>query len=121
MTLTKLVNEHLNPFNETTQLTLDSPQRDLMGVFGLSALGCAVIGRLFFNCSIQNCSYLAAAGTCFSASYLTGKDGYAYLVGLAALGGISHAFIKAIRNDRFFVYLDIDVARILEMFLKNRA
>ena len=82
MGLVGRLNQHFNPWNITVQLKEDSGARDCMGLAGSALMATAAIGYLFFGASIQTCGCLGVTGACFFASYWTGKDGYAWLVGV---------------------------------------
>ena len=118
MGLVGRLNQHFNPWNITVQLKEDSGARDCMGLAGSALMATAAIGYLFFGASIQTCGCLGVTGACFFASYWTGKDGYAWLVGVAAGSGLVAATVDAIRSGRFFVHLDINVAKIIEQVRK---
>ena len=121
MGLAKLFNEHLNPWEKTCQLHDNTPLRNTVGLSGIALIGTAAIAYQFFNARLQTVAMIAGAGIGFLASYKTGKDGYAWAVGLAAAGGMILATVDAINSGRFWVTVNFDIAEIIRAVRENHA
>lgn len=113
MRLTNLFGTYFNPSNETKQLPEDSCGSNALGIGGLSLFATAAIGHLFFKAHRQTSAMLAGAGALFLASYYTEKSGYAWLVAVAATGGMTYKTVDAIRNDRLWVTVHFNIGDII--------
>ncbi len=117
MGLLQLGNIHFNPWEETKQVKDNTPQSFILGGMGLVAMGTAAIAHFFFKGhsfgNPKTVGVMGAAGELLFTSYLTEKDGYAWLVGALATAGVTYATIDATINGRFFVNVNFDLAAII--------
>lgn len=121
MGLQKLFNTHFNPNETTKQVAEDSFQSNALGISGLTLLAIAAIGYQFFNARAKTAVMLAGAGLGFSASYLSEKDGYAWLVAAVAAGGMTYATVDAIISGRLWVTVHFDIADIIRAVRETHA
>lgn len=120
MGLSKLISTYFNPADSTKQLPDDSWESNTIGIGGLGLLATAAIGHLFFKAHGQTSAMLAGAGGLFLASYQAEKSGYAWLVAVAAGGGMLHKTVDAIRNDLLWVTVHFDIAQIIREVRETR-
>lgn len=118
MSFINLVDTHFNPCSEVQQLK-ETQTRDVIGIIGAVTIATALIGYQFFAYDIQTTAILSGTGTACCASYLTGKDGYIWCAAGAALTGLGIATVEAIRDKRFYVVLNIDIAEILRAIFRK--
>ncbi|MCB1072981.1 MAG: hypothetical protein KDK96_07775 [Chlamydiia bacterium] len=121
MGLQKLFDTHLNPWESTKQVPEDSFQSNALGLSGLTLMAIAAIGYQFFGARAKTAAMLASAGAGFFASYLSEKDGYAWLVAAAAGGGMVYATVDAVNSGRLWVTVHFDIGDIIRAFRETHA
>jgi len=117
MTITNIINKHF--LSDEIQLKENSFDRNALGMASVTMLATAAIGYTFFHSSAFGCAALSAAAVGFGASFVTGKNGYAWAVVGIATAGLALSSITAIHDGRFLIKVNIDIVEIVRLLLSK--